>query len=194
MCQQNPTARRGQGAKSGRRRGARRGRRHDRWDAGIKLRGLPLRQGRLPVCRGQPCTGHTARWAQRARQSRCFLLTGPGTRFYIRRGEPVAQMVEHLTFNQVVLGSSPSGLTNEIKALKSIDQRPGTSSLRAVHRQPTHVPIAPSVTSTGMARVKSTGLSIRRQRRPDRPLKAPSEEKGVPPLSPDGSLKGSNAP
>jgi hypothetical protein len=25
--------------------------------------------------------------------------------------EPVAQVVEHLTFNQVVLGSSPSGLT-----------------------------------------------------------------------------------
>src|SRR5262245_1125115 len=27
------------------------------------------------------------------------------------RYEPVAQLVEHLTFNQVVLGSSPSGLT-----------------------------------------------------------------------------------
>src|SRR5215813_501022 len=33
------------------------------------------------------------------------------------RQEPVAQMVEHLTFNQVVLGSSPSGLTNKIKHL-----------------------------------------------------------------------------
>ena len=31
--------------------------------------------------------------------------------------EPVAQVVEHLTFNQVVLGSSPSGLTNKIKRL-----------------------------------------------------------------------------
>jgi hypothetical protein len=29
-----------------------------------------------------------------------------------RPGERVAQMVEHLTFNQVVLGSSPSALTN----------------------------------------------------------------------------------
>jgi hypothetical protein len=35
----------------------------------------------------------------------------PRPRFYTRAGEPVAQMVEHLTFNQVVLGSSPSGLT-----------------------------------------------------------------------------------
>jgi hypothetical protein len=31
--------------------------------------------------------------------------------------EPVAQLVEHLTFNQVVLGSSPSRLTNKIKYL-----------------------------------------------------------------------------
>jgi hypothetical protein len=46
-----------------------------------------------------------------------FPIDRPGTRFYIRRGEPVAQMVEHLTFNQVVLGSSPSGLTNEINSL-----------------------------------------------------------------------------
>ena len=29
-----------------------------------------------------------------------------------RLSEAVAQLVEHLTFNQVVLGSSPSGLTN----------------------------------------------------------------------------------
>ena len=38
-------------------------------------------------------------------------------RFYTRPCEPVAQMVEHLTFNQVVLGSSPSGLTNIIRYL-----------------------------------------------------------------------------
>ena len=31
--------------------------------------------------------------------------------------ERVAQLVEHLTFNQVVLGSSPSALTNESKDL-----------------------------------------------------------------------------
>ena len=31
--------------------------------------------------------------------------------------ERVAQLVEHLTFNQVVLGSSPSALTNNIKGL-----------------------------------------------------------------------------
>jgi hypothetical protein len=32
--------------------------------------------------------------------------------------EPVAQVVEHLTFNQVVLGSSPSGLTKSQKDRK----------------------------------------------------------------------------
>ena len=31
--------------------------------------------------------------------------------------ERVAQSVEHLTFNQGVLGSSPSALTNKIKGL-----------------------------------------------------------------------------
>jgi hypothetical protein len=41
--------------------------------------------------------------------------------------------------------------------LTRTDYRPGASSLSAVQRQPTHVPIAPSVTSTGIARVKSTG-------------------------------------
>jgi hypothetical protein len=51
------------------------------------------------------------------RAPRGFAIDRSGARFYIRRGEPVAQMVEHLTFNQVVLGSSPSGLTNEIKQL-----------------------------------------------------------------------------
>src|SRR5690348_4152551 len=32
--------------------------------------------------------------------------------------EPVAQPVEHVTFNHGVLGSSPSGLTNKIKGLQ----------------------------------------------------------------------------
>jgi hypothetical protein len=40
-----------------------------------------------------------------------WLLTCLGAPHTHRRAEPVAQMVEHLTFNQVVLGSSPSGLT-----------------------------------------------------------------------------------
>lgn len=35
----------------------------------------------------------------------------------VSRGEPVAQPVEHLTFNQVVVGSSPTGLTMEINGL-----------------------------------------------------------------------------
>jgi hypothetical protein len=36
----------------------------------------------------------------------------PGRRTYTARREPVAQVVEHLTFNQGVVGSSPTGLTN----------------------------------------------------------------------------------
>jgi hypothetical protein len=50
-----------------------------------------------------------------------------------------------------------SGLTNEISDLVRIDQRTGASSLSAVQRQPTHVPMAPSVTSTGIARITLIG-------------------------------------
>src|SRR5713226_1532998 len=35
------------------------------------------------------------------------------TRSYTRRSEPVAQPVEHLTFNQGVVGSSPTGLAKQ---------------------------------------------------------------------------------
>jgi hypothetical protein len=42
------------------------------------------------------------------------LLTRPSRAPTPSAREPVAQMVEHLTFNQVVLGSSPSGLTIEM--------------------------------------------------------------------------------
>jgi hypothetical protein len=45
------------------------------------------------------------------------LLTAPAGASTPAPGEPVAQMVEHLTFNQVVLGSSPSGLTSKNKDL-----------------------------------------------------------------------------
>src|SRR5215471_5742204 len=45
------------------------------------------------------------------------LLTRPSRAPTPSTREPVAQMVEHLTFNQVVLGSSPSGLTNKTKHL-----------------------------------------------------------------------------
>ena len=37
-----------------------------------------------------------------------------------RRGAPVAQVVEHLTFNQRVPGSSPGGRTNRIKGLGAV--------------------------------------------------------------------------
>jgi hypothetical protein len=45
------------------------------------------------------------------------LLTRPARASTPAPGEPVAQMVEHLTFNQVVDGSIPSGLTNIIRYL-----------------------------------------------------------------------------
>ncbi len=50
------------------------------------------------------------------------LLTAPGLPLYTPRvytpgREPVAQLVEHLTFNQVVLGSSPSRLTIDFNGL-----------------------------------------------------------------------------
>ncbi len=47
-------------------------------------------------------------------------LAPPKPRFCpcLRSGEPVAQSVEHLTFNQGVPGSSPGGLTSEIKYLE----------------------------------------------------------------------------
>lgn len=36
-----------------------------------------------------------------------------------KANECVAQLVEHLTFNQVALGSNPSTLTNKIKDLQN---------------------------------------------------------------------------
>ena len=128
-CQQNRLPAGGQGAKSGRRghwNGCRRG----------FARGPDVRLRRFARS-----AFHRLRWAQRG-DARAFAIDRSSPRFYTRRGEPVAQTVEHLTFNQVVLGSSPSRLTNQIKALARIDQRTGTSSLRAVQRQPMHVPIA----------------------------------------------------
>ena len=38
--------------------------------------------------------------------------------------EPVAQPVEHLTFNQRVSGSNPDGLTNNPKDLPAQDAKP----------------------------------------------------------------------
>jgi hypothetical protein len=37
-------------------------------------------------------------------------------------GEPVAQSVEHVTFNHGVVGSNPAGLTNKIRGLSQSDQ------------------------------------------------------------------------
>jgi hypothetical protein len=94
LCQQNPSRTAGQGGKSGSAPPA--GRAHPR-TAG------PTEPAPPPIA---PAVG-----------ARAFAIDPSGPRFYTRPGEPVAQMVEHLTFNQVVLGSSPSGLTNKIKAL-----------------------------------------------------------------------------
>ena len=48
---------------------------------------------------------------------RCRAIDQPEAHLYTRAYEPVAQVVEHLTFNQVVLGSSPSRLTKRNQAL-----------------------------------------------------------------------------
>ena len=64
--------------------------------------------------RSSPLRGRTTR---RAFAHLRFAIDPSCPRFYTRRYEPVAQMVEHLTFNQVVLGSSPSGLTMYIEFL-----------------------------------------------------------------------------
>ena len=48
------------------------------------------------------------------RESRA-LLTLPLTVAHMGSEEPVAQPVEHLTFNQGVSGSNPDGLTNNSK-------------------------------------------------------------------------------
>jgi hypothetical protein len=47
------------------------------------------------------------------RSSRVKLASAPDSPIvrWRNRQEPVAQVVEHLTFNQVVVGSSPTGLT-----------------------------------------------------------------------------------
>ncbi len=45
------------------------------------------------------------------------LLTGRGTIPTHRAGEPVAQSVEHVTFNHGVVGSKPTGLTNKFNNL-----------------------------------------------------------------------------
>src|SRR2546430_2187342 len=62
-----------------------------------------------PECKGRP-NSHILAWATR-RPRAARLLTVWDAALNTARGEPVAQLVEHLTFNQVVQGSSPCGLT-----------------------------------------------------------------------------------
>ena len=42
------------------------------------------------------------------------------SRYTVFAVEPLAQLVEHLTFNQVVVGSIPARLTNKYKELGKI--------------------------------------------------------------------------
>jgi hypothetical protein len=48
--------------------------------------------------------------------------------------EPIAQPVEHLTFNQRVDGSNPSGLTNKIKELRPEQTRTVTAFYKRKRR------------------------------------------------------------
>ena len=52
----------------------------------------------------------------------------------VRPYEPVAQVVEQLTFNQRVAGSSPAGLTNKIKELDEDyrNHRPRKTAIKTV--------------------------------------------------------------
>ena len=56
----------------------------------------------------------------------------PGARLYTRTYEPVAQVVEHLTFNQVVVGSSPTGLTKSNQRLKTISGHSDSGRIASV--------------------------------------------------------------
>ena len=66
----------------------------------------------------------------------CSAIDRPRVRLYTRTYEPVAQVVEHLTFNQVVVGSSPTGLTNKIKQLVENRRCSQRSCVRAVSANP----------------------------------------------------------
>ena len=61
-----------------------------------------------------------------------------------RRREPVAQPVEHLTFNQGVAGSNPAGLTT-LGRNNAIDGRPIVSETRAPTRPASKTAIAAAV-------------------------------------------------
>jgi hypothetical protein len=91
-----------------------------------------------------------------------FAIDRSGGRFYTRRGEPVAQMVEHLTFNQVVLGSSPSGLTNEINYLRLSIKNVLPKSLIGKHMGS----MALSLTDNSAEAADVDGARPRPQRRP----------------------------
>src|SRR5215470_13628084 len=58
------------------------------------------------------------------------LLTGPGRASTHAPEEPVAQVVEHLTFNQGVRGSSPRGLTKISQKLRDLSERLGGALFR----------------------------------------------------------------
>ena len=66
-----------------------------------------------------------------------FLLTSAIAQPYGRHEEPVAQPVEHLTFNQRVPGSSPGGLTN---LLIDLTGHPRRERLFPVQNLPRHRP------------------------------------------------------
>src|SRR6185436_18847457 len=65
---------------------------------------------------GQGPTPPQSRCAKRVRQA-CAVDPPPPSPYLPSTSERVAQPVEHLTFNQEVLGSSPSALTKEIRHL-----------------------------------------------------------------------------
>src|SRR5215210_6455507 len=92
------------------------------------LRSSSARKGRRGSCVMRPGRGGVDRDPRQRPtppQSRCAKLVTPASAvdppppspYLPSTSERVAQPVEHLTFNQEVLGSSPSALTNEFNDL-----------------------------------------------------------------------------
>src|SRR3954466_3479264 len=88
----------------------------------------PGSRGRGTATLGQGPTPPQSRCAKLVRQA-CAVDPPPPSPYLPSTSERVAQPVEHLTFNQEVLGSSPSALTNVFNSLASASSLLGRRQL-----------------------------------------------------------------
>jgi hypothetical protein len=107
---------------------------------------------------GVPSAGSIGTCGHSRREPDGAAIDQAQTRSYTRRSEPVAQPVEHLTFNQGVVGSSPTGLAKQNQRLTDVPQdiqtaknRPGKRPVsRAEEPTPDlSLPLAHPITLTG---------------------------------------------